>query len=102
MGLSKQMLSYPDIQTHMDQALESTKGITITFDDERLTKRYMARANFFRKLTREKNKLLYPDPGHPMHHESIYDSLILRMSKDKLTITMEKVLSTAVKVEELK
>ena len=90
MSLNKSLTAYPDIQANMDRALASEKGIKITFTDPKDTKRYLQRANFFRKLQRDKNKLLYPDPGHQYHHESIYDALIIRMSKDRLTIFFEK------------
>jgi GH43 family beta-xylosidase len=77
------ILAYGDVQTALDKAL-GTKGIKVTFKDERAAHRFASRANSFRVLDRKENLNIYHE-GHSLHGRSVYD--VLRISRlDKTVI----------------
>lgn len=50
----------------------------MTFDDPAVMRRFALRCHEFRRLDREQNKVLYPDPGATMHGRSAFDVISVR------------------------
>lgn len=100
MGTSKSPLSFGDCQGALERALESERGIQITFAYPGEAVRFQARCNMFRVRDRRQNKESYPE-DHPLHNHSIYDGLSIRHSKGTLTVQIEKISAENLKIEEL-
>ena len=79
MGASKSILSYNDAKEVFERAAASSNGVRLEFDGGfRARDNFMYRLWNFRKLDREQNRVLYPDPGHTMHGRSLFDTFSVR------------------------
>src|SRR6267154_6029802 len=85
MTISNSPLSYSDCYERMDVALADAKGCRFRINKPTFDTAY-AEATFLRmrmhqarKLDRDRNAKIYPDPSHPMHNGSMYDQLTLRI-----------------------
>lgn len=82
--------SLADVRTVMDRALESDRGIAISFDDHRALVNLRQRAYRLRKLERDLATQTFPI-GHPGRGRTAYDRLYLR---DKSVQNAEGVYTT--------
>jgi hypothetical protein len=71
----------------MDRALDSVKGVRLSFDDERSARLFALRCNVFRSLDRKENKKIYVDETHTMHGRSVYDTLMVSRKGNTIEIT---------------
>lgn len=62
----------------MDEALDSERGIRLTFKARNAAFRFLSRCNSFRRLDREENAKIYLEPAHTLHGRSPYDILAMR------------------------
>jgi hypothetical protein len=69
--------SYPDVRQLFDQALESEKGLRLTFETEAQAITNAGRFNAFRVRDRKENAKTYP-ADHTMHGRSPYDGLMVQ------------------------
>lgn len=76
MSFSTSPLSFNDVKAALNRALESPKGIRITFENNGRAVAFIQRANYWRLQDRKESKTIFPDT-HPQHGTSIYDGLIL-------------------------
>lgn len=76
MNWNKSPLAYADIRDTFERALATPHGIRISFNSHSQAVRERARFNYYRKLHRKENLETYP-LGHPMHGQSVYDTLTL-------------------------
>lgn len=82
MSLSNSLLSYQDCLDAMDQALADDQGGRVRFPDREAALHFRSRCHYARKLHRDKNAQIYPDPEHPQHGSSHYDELVLKERPD--------------------
>lgn len=77
MSASNSPLAYADIRHLADRALANGRGVMLRCHD--LGESISQRTRFYkmRDLDRRANKRTYPDPDHPMHGTSVYDTLVL-------------------------
>lgn len=78
MGYSTNITAYPDIRKALDQALESPKGMRLSFEDSRAATTFCGRVHSFRFKDRKENTKIYAEPDHPMHGRSVYDPLMIK------------------------
>ena len=74
--------SYADIAHRLDEALNTPKGLVLKFWDREARNRYGYRIFGYRKIKREQNRLIYPDPTMAQHNSCAYDLLVVRMPKN--------------------
>lgn len=89
MPLSSSILAFPDCQRVFERAIDSKKGVRLTFKNERAAKTFAFRCNQFRKLDRKQNEKVYTEPAHTMHGASVYDTISVRVVGT--TVLMEKI-----------
>lgn len=99
MAYNSSLTSYPDITSALDRALESPKGIRVTFDTDAAVHTFCGRVHSFRFKDRQINKKTYP-PDHLMHGASAYDPLMIRKAGDK-TVEIIKLEGVEFKVEDI-
>lgn len=75
----KSALAYDDIRQLLDRALESPKGIRITYNTHNQAINERNRCNTFRSADRKSTSAAYTDPGQAV---SKYDSLVLTIPKE--------------------
>lgn len=86
MPYANSLQAYPDVRQLFDQALESDKGLRLTFASENEATTSAGRFNAFRVRDRKENAKIYP-ADHPMHGNSVYDGLQVQVRKaDKMVI----------------
>lgn len=107
MTFTKAPIAYEDIRPVLDRAVESEKGIRLTFEKNHEAVRWVSRANYIRTYTREQQKKIYPDPEDPNHHQCEWDRLIIRRPiKDETTgrsiVDVIKGMPLPAEIEELK
>lgn len=78
MVTSNSRLSYSDCFDLFDQALADTAGIRIEFATEGEAMQYRVRMHTARQINRKDNRETYT-VDHPMHGQSPYDELIVRI-----------------------
>lgn len=84
--LTNNPLSYEDVRTVMDRALEAPHGVRVTVATPGKAVHYKQRAHKFRLLDRENNCAIY-SPGDPMYGSSVYDGLQLTVFENAIVIT---------------
>ena len=89
MGASKSILSYNDAREVFERAAGNPNGVRLTFKPGSKARDYfMFRLWEFRKLDRDQNRILYPDPAHTMHGKSFFDTFIIRkIDPDAIEVT---------------
>lgn len=98
MGFSESIAAYPDVQELFDKALESSKGLRLTFKDKAEATINAGRFNAYRVRLRRENARVYP-ADHPMHNTTPYECLMIR-KKDNVVI-VEKLMLERFNLEEL-
>jgi len=78
-GWNKSGKAFGDVEEVLERAVASPKGIRIPCSSRSAAITLRARANYFRKLDRARNRDIYPDRTHPMHGASAYDLFVLRI-----------------------
>lgn len=78
MPLSNSRLSYQDCFNIFDAALEDERGVRIQCSDQDKATFLRMRMHNARKIDRKDNAEIYPE-GEPMHGQSIYDKLAIRI-----------------------
>lgn len=103
MSLPTSHLAYADCFEVLDAALEDTYGVRFPVDDQDKATHLRMRIHMARKIDRERNAELYPDPGHPLHGRSQYDKIVVRIKEDgnRLYIYLEQLESHADALEPL-
>lgn len=101
MSATNSILAYPDCAKALNRALESTKGIIVTFDNAKDAIAFQRRCYAFRRIDRKDNMSLYPE-GHQLYARSIYDVCYLIQEGPDLRIEVRKIdwLDKAIKVIE--
>ena len=85
MPQSKSTGSFPECIEILQQALESERGLKLTFPTPEAAFSFRMRCYSARRCAqRESKKLFVPD--HPMHGKSFYDSLVMVISGNILYI----------------
>jgi hypothetical protein len=81
---SKSILSYDDAREVFERVAQSpNKGIRLTCPGgQKARDLFMFRLWDYRKLDREQNRILYPDPAHTMHGRSYWDKFVVRKVSD--------------------
>lgn len=101
MPYASSLTSYPDITAALDRALESPKGVRVSFESENAARTFCGRVHSFRFKDRKANCKIYP-PEHPMYGCSPYDPLMVRKMEDKKVVEIVKLEGVAFEIEELK
>jgi|SRR5262245_60944169 len=87
---SPSLLAYPDVQKAMDEALAAPAGVRLVFKGGAPARnKFLFRSLTFRRLDRENNKILYPDPAMTMHGKSIYDTLVVKKLNESELLIMK-------------
>lgn len=81
MPLPNSRLAYQDCYDLFNQALADDKGIRVAMESEAAAITFRMRMHHARGLDRELNAQVHPK-GAPMHGQSVYDPLILRLRED--------------------
>ena len=100
MAYNSSLTSYPDITAALDRALDSPKGLRITFESEAAVHTFCGRVHSFRFKDRQATRKIYP-PDHVMHGASAYDPLMIRKAGD-LVVEIVKLEGVEFKMEEIK
>lgn len=98
MGFNRSPLAFDDVKEVLERALDSPKGIRVTFETTRAAVDFRRRANTYRKQERERSVKLYA-PGDPLYGVSIYDKYILRLVDSVIYIELRT--TDGIKVEEI-
>ena len=78
-------LAYDDIRDIADRALQSARGVRISFATEGQANNFLGRFNYFRReIDRKGSREIFP-PEDPRYNRSIYDKLVPR----KIGLTVE-------------
>ena len=80
MSWSKSPLSFDDVRSTLQRALDTPKGIRIKFPTAGAAITFRQRCNHFRQADRKANRGTYA-PDHPLHSASAYDELVLTIPK---------------------
>jgi len=78
-GFNKSSKAFGDGQELLERALRAPKGIRIPCSSRSAAITLRARANYLRKIDRALNRDIHPDKSHPMHGNSLFDTLVLRI-----------------------
>lgn len=97
MSLTNSLKAYKDCADAFEQALGNSQGIRIKFTTPSAAIHFRMRLHQYRKLDRESNAKIYPDPNHPNHGTSMYDPIVCRIQDNYLY--MLKILSIPGEVE---
>ena len=81
MATSSSPLSFSDCYSALDRALTADRGVRLRFATEGDARHFRLRLHAARKLHRAGNAEIYEDPTHPMHGNSEYDQLVVKMRK---------------------
>lgn len=99
MAYATSISSYPDIRQLLDRALESPKGVRLTFESKKEALTFKGRVHSFRFMDRKENAKIYPE-DHPMHQRSVYDPLTCK-SVSETVVDVLKLEAVEFNVEEL-
>lgn len=94
MSISTSRGSYRDCYEYYDQALEQSRGIRIQVNSYDYACHLRQRLHMARKIRREDNKEIYPDPSEPMHGASPYDNVVVKIKTEgdgKVFVLLEKI-----------
>ena len=84
------LLAYSDMLQVLDRALESTKGLTIRFENHSRAMSFRFRLYSARTADRKQNRLLY-EPNNPLWGQSPYDELVMTIhNRDGWTLFITK------------
>lgn len=88
MGASKSILSYTDCKEVFERAAGNPKGLRMRFKQGEKARDFFAfRLWEFRKLDRNQNRVLYPDPTNTMHGKSFFDLFsVKKVGEDTIEI----------------
>jgi len=104
MNWNQSPLAFADIREAFDRAIATQRGIRIKCGTHAEAVIRRSRFNYFRKMNRAENKETYP-PGHNLHGNSVYDTLILRIpsrgAEDATYLYIEPRTITDMLIEEL-
>jgi hypothetical protein len=78
MTTSESRLSYPDAQAFLDAVLADAVGARRPFPTFGAAFQFRTRCHTLRKICRQDNRKVYPDPQHPMHGRCEYDPIKIR------------------------
>jgi hypothetical protein len=78
MAYSKSPLAYEDLREIFDRALDAPKGLRIPCKSRGAAMQLRSRFNSLREVDRKQNLRTYAE-GDPMHGQSQYDRLTLRI-----------------------
>ena len=80
---SKSILSYNDCKEVFERAAQNPSGVRLVFKQGTKARDFfMFRLWEFRKLDREQNRVLYPNPAHTMHGKSFFDTFSVKKSNE--------------------
>lgn len=79
MSTSTSLLAFTDCLAAYDRALADPLGTRVLMDDEGAAIYFRMRCHQARKLVRQNNAKIYPDPEHPLHGRSVYDGVTCRV-----------------------
>ncbi len=94
MSISTSRASYIDCYQYYDQALEEERGIRIQVQSYDYACHLRQRLHMARKIRREDNREIYPDPDHPMHGASPYDIVVVKIKTEednRVFVILEKI-----------
>ncbi len=107
MSISTSRASYVDCYEYYDQALEQERGIRIQVQSYDYACHLRQRLHMARKIRRQDNEEIYPDPSHPMFGASPYDIIVVKIKTEddnKVFVILEKIMMltriTPLEVEE--
>ena len=78
MSTSDSRLSYPDAEAFLDAVLADDIGARRPFASFGAAFQFRTRLHTFRKICRQDNRKVYPDPEHPLHARCVYDPITVR------------------------
>jgi hypothetical protein len=96
MSFPTSTIAYTDCYEAFDRALDHPRGIKVPTRTSADAERLRMRMHQARKLAREANTKIYPDPEHPLHGRSPYDALVVRI--DGNWVRVEPIQSFADKI----
>lgn len=99
MPYSTSITAYPDIRQALDKALDSPKGLRLTFANKNEAVTFKGRVNSFRYKDRKENKKIYPE-ADPMHGRSAYDPLMVK-TVNETTVDVLKLEAVEFNMEEI-
>lgn len=105
MPLSASILAYQDCQKAFERAIDTEKGVKMTFRTVKAARMFAFRCNQFRKLDRLENKKIYPEEAHTLHGRSVFDTIRVRVEptdSERGLVYFEKVTLEAVETEDIK
>ena len=79
------LLAYPDVKEFLERALNSERGVKMTFKTRADAFRFRGRCDSFRKLDRKENLKIYTEPTKTLHGRSVYDVLLIRNADTVVT-----------------
>lgn len=95
MSISTSRASYLDCYQYYDQALEQDRGIRIRVQSYDYATHLRQRLHMARKIKRQDNAEIYPDPEHPFHGASPYDVIVVKIKTEldgKVYVLLEKIM----------
>lgn len=103
MTLSDSEFAYDDCYKTFDKAAESKRGIRVEFDDFKTANYFRMRCHQARKIRRQKNAKVYPDPEHALHNRSEYDPYMITIESlgEQIYLYFRKMTLIPGKVEDL-
>ena len=78
-------MNFDRIKENLSRALDSPKGIRVSFDTKSEATRFRHQCNSFRVKDRTDNAELY-SPGDPLYGVSAYDELLLTVDENAVVI----------------
>lgn len=99
MAYNSSITSYPDIRAALDKALDSPKGVRLSFEDKKAAVTFCGRVHSFRWRDRKENQKIY-SPDDPMFGRSAYDPLMLKRVNET-TVDVVKLEAVEFSLEEL-
>jgi hypothetical protein len=85
MGFPDSIAAYPDVQELFDKALDSSKGLKLTFSSENEAILNTGRFNAYRVRLRRENERTYP-ADHPHHKSTPYDCLMIKRRGNQVIV----------------
>jgi len=104
MSFNRSPFAFDDIKEVFERALNAPKGIRIQCKTRGAAVSLRSRFNYWRSRNREDNRKTY-EADHPLHNNSIYDRLILRIGPkgdlNEATLFIEHHTSENLLIEEI-
>lgn len=93
MSISTSRQSYLDCYAYYDQALEEDRGIRIRVTSYDYACHLRQRLHMARKIRRDDNREIYPDPDHHLHGSSPYDVVVVKIKTEErgVFVVLEKI-----------